>query len=334
MGDHELLHAQLLDRRRRLETAIGVEGEPQSLVRLLREVDAALDRLGTGTYGACEFCTGFVDPPDLLANPLMRYCLCELSHEQLDALSNDLELAWRIQAALLPAPGTIAPGWDIHYRYEPLGPVSGDYCDLQKRSESDGETFFVVGDVSGKGVAASLVMAHLNALFRSLVDALPLPDLVGRANRLLLERTLSSHYATLVCGWTRPSGEVEFCNAGHCPPLVARAGGVETLESTGTPVGMLEEQSYRVSRIRLEPGETLLLYTDGLTEACDESGQPYGAERLAQVLHERRALRPSSLARACLADLHAFLDGAPRTDDLTLMVLRREDTPRTGVRDV
>jgi sigma-B regulation protein RsbU (phosphoserine phosphatase) len=328
MGDHELLHAQLLDRRRRLETAIGVEGEPQSLVRLLREVDAALDRLSTGTYGACEFCTGFVDSPDLLANPLMRYCLCELSHEQLDALSNDLELAWRIQAALLPAPGTIAPGWDIHYRYEPLGPVSGDYCDLQKRTESDGETFFVVGDVSGKGVAASLVMAHLNALFRSLVDSLPLPDLVGRANRLLLERTLSSHYATLVCGWTGPSGEVEFCNAGHCPPLVARAGGVETLESTGTPVGMLEEQSYRVSRIRLEPGETLLLYTDGLTEACDESGQPYGAERLAQVLYERRALRPSSLARACLADLHAFLDGVPRTDDLTLMVLRREDSAR------
>jgi len=329
MGNHELLHAQLLDRRRRLETAIGAEGEPQSLVRLLREVDAALDRLSTGTYGACEVCTGVVDPPDLLANPLMRYCLCELSRDQLDALSNDLELAWRIQAALLPAPGTVVPGWDIHYRYEPVGPVSGDYCDLQKRSEPEGETFFVVGDVSGKGIAASLVMAQLNALFRSLVDSpLPLPDLVERANRLLLERTLSSHYATLVCGWTRPSGELELCNAGHCSPLVARAHEVESLESTGTPVGMLEEQCYRVTRIRLEPGETLLLYTDGLTEACDASGQPYGAERLAQVLHERRSLRPSSLARACLADLHAFLDGAPRTDDLTLMILRREESPR------
>jgi phosphoserine phosphatase RsbU/P len=329
MGNHELLHAQLLDRRRRLETAIGAEGEPQSLVRLLREVDAALDRLSTGTYGACEVCTGVVDPPDLLANPLMRYCLCDLSREQLDALSNDLELAWRIQAALLPAPGTVVPGWDIHYRYEPVGPVSGDYCDLQRRSEPEGETFFVVGDVSGKGIAASLVMAHLNALFRSLVDSpLPLPDLVERANRLLLERTLSSHYATLVCGWTRPSGELELCNAGHCSPLVARAHEVESLESTGTPVGMLEEQSYRVARVRLEPGETLLLYTDGLTEACDASGQPYGAERLAQVLHERRSLHPSSLARACLADLHAFLDGAPRTDDLTLMILRREESSR------
>ena len=300
-------------------------------MRLLREVDAALDRMSTGTYGRCEVCSEDIDAPDLAANPLARYCLCKLSRQQLDALASDLKPAWRIQAALLPKPGPVVPGWDVHFRYEPIGPVSGDYCDLLTPAGQDGQAFFVVGDVSGKGVAAFLVMAHLNALLRSLLDSpLPLPELVGRANRLLLERTLSSHYATLVCGWARDTGAVELCNAGHCPPFVLRADGVEALESTGTPVGMLEKQSYGVSRWRLEPGDTLFLYTVGLTEARNRNGEEYGVDRLAQVVGERRALRPRALAQACLADLNAFFDGAARGDDLTLMILRRGDRGRAG----
>jgi sigma-B regulation protein RsbU (phosphoserine phosphatase) len=321
--DHAL-HAQLLDRRNRLQVAVTQEGEAQHLVRLLREVDDALDRIRAGTYGTCDICREKIEDQDLRELPLLRYCLCALSPEQLDALSSDLDLAWRIQAALLPRFDLRVAGWEPFYRYEPVGPVSGDYCDLLASRSRDGELFFVVGDVSGKGVAAALLMAHLNALFRSLIDTeLLAARLVERANRLLLESTLSTHYATLVCGWARSSGELELCNAGHCPPLVVRAGDVEPIASTGAPIGMLSDQVYAVHKTRLEPGDSLVLYTDGLTEARNAQNEPYEVDRLVQVLEQRRSERPRALARACLEDQRAFLAGAPKADDLTLLVLQR-----------
>jgi len=164
----------------------------------------------------------------------------------------------------------------------------------------------------------------LNALFRSLIDMeLPVPQVVERANRLLIENHISSHYATLVCGKAEGTGEVEICNAGHCPPFVIREGDVNEIEATGFPVGLFSEKPYAVSRVKLEPGEALVLYTDGLTEARDPSQAEYGVERLASVLGRGRGLAPGRLAASCLEDLGAFLGGAPRTDDLTLMVVRR-----------
>ncbi|UCE03971.1 MAG: SpoIIE family protein phosphatase, partial [Candidatus Latescibacterota bacterium] len=320
------LQGQLLDRKRRLENAIAGQEDVQHFVRLLSEVDAALDRMGNGTYGVCEVCEEAIDEQELVANPLMRYCLCELSEEELSALSDDLDLAWRIQAALLPRPELQGAGWDFHYRYEPLGPVSGDYCDLLTHAEQNGDVFFLVADVSGKGVAASLVMAHLNALFRSLVGLdLPVTQLVERANRQLVESTIASHYATLVCGWARASGEIEICNAGHCPPLLLRGGTVESLGATGTPIGMLRDQVYESKTLQLDKGDTLFLYTDGLTEARNANGAMYEAERLQRLLYDKHNLHPRFLAQACLADLAIHLAGAPRTDDLTLLILRRTD---------
>src|SRR5262249_34547277 len=148
-----------------------------------------------------EICHEDVDRPDLLANPLVRYCLCRLSPQQLDVLQNDLDLAGRIQAGLLPPPDVEAVGWQAHYRYEPAGPVSGDACDVLASADRPGEVFFLLGDVSGKGVAASLLMSHLHAAFRSLLGTgLRIAEMVERANRLLVEQNLPTHYATLVAG--------------------------------------------------------------------------------------------------------------------------------------
>jgi sigma-B regulation protein RsbU (phosphoserine phosphatase) len=127
----------------------------------------------------------------------------------------------------------------------------------------------------------------------------------------------------LVCGWARGSGEIEICNAGHCPPLLLRRDTVEALGATGTPIGMLRNQVYESTTLRLDKGDTLFLYTDGLTEARDPHGAMYEAERLHRLLHDKRDLHPRFLAQACLSDLATHLAGAPRADDLTLLILRR-----------
>jgi len=318
------LRRQLNGRRDRLRLAIETTGEVEDLTRLLLEVDRALGRMDSGDYGQCEICREDVAEENLVANPLLRYCLCELSAPQLRALETDLGLASRIQAALLPMQDLRAAGWEAHYRYRSAGPVSGDYCDLLTRDGDDGELFFAVGDVSGKGIAASLVMAHLNASFRTLVAlGLPVQELLDRTNRLLLDSTIPSHYATLVCGRARSSGDVEMCNAGHLPALVVRRGRVERIESAGPPVGMLTGQSYEVQRARLDPGDTLFLFTDGVTEARNGDEAEYGVERIVSIVSENHAHRPRDLADTCLSDLEAFRSGARQHDDVTILVLRR-----------
>lgn len=318
------IRQQLEDRRERLQEAVTRVGPEEDLVRLLTQVDAALGKLGGDDYGICLVCKGELDEKDLLANPLLSYCLCDLSAEQQRALEHDLGLARRIQTALLPNPDARSIHWDAHYRYEPAGPVSGDYCDLWSRPGEEGTLYFAMGDVSGKGVAASLLMAHLHAFFHSQPEGkIEMGSLVQRANRLLLESTLPTHYATLVVGRAHPGGEIELVNAGHCPPLVWRSGGLQTLPTTGFPIGLMEDKPFESTRLTLSPGEALLLYTDGVTEARRGDGAEYGTERVEGVLEAHGRADARNLVRHLRDDLSDFLAGAPRHDDLSLLVIRR-----------
>jgi sigma-B regulation protein RsbU (phosphoserine phosphatase) len=320
----DLLRRQLEDRRRRLSDSIEREGPDADLVRLLRQVDSALGRMDTDEYAVCLVCHEHVDEKDLRLNPLMEYCLCGMSPEQQRALQNDLGLARRIQAALLPDPDLSASGWEASYRYEPAGVVSGDYCDLWTRPGEEG-VYFAVGDVSGKGIAASLLMAHLQSALRSLAGTgLPLADLAVRVNQQLLEAAIPTHYATLAFGRAEPDGRIRMVNAGHCPPLVLRGTTVERIGPTGFPIGLLSERPYDVVEIELGRGDALVLYTDGLTEARVGEGEAYGEERMEDLLASRAGDdRPRGIVGAVRADLDAFLAGAKRADDLTLLAMKR-----------
>ena len=183
-------------------------------------------------------------------------------------ISRTLSLATQIQSKLLPPRDIALESWDTQYRYEPVGAVGGDYCELIV--PGDGKSlFFAVGDVAGKGVAASLLMTHLSAIFRSLLSLdLPLADVVSRANRLFCESTAPAHYATLVCGRATANG-VELCNAGHCTPLLLQRDATQRLDSTGLPLGLFCGGQYTVRHISLGAGESLVLYSDGITEAQD-----------------------------------------------------------------
>jgi len=313
------LHSQLEERKRRLEAAIALAPQKAGFAGLLREVDSALERMAKGNYGLCQECHETIEQDRLLADPLVRYCLDHLTESERAALQRDLDLASQVQRNLLPQVNLQAGGWDTSYYYAPLGPVSGDYCDL---IPSDGQLFFVLGDVSGKGVAASMLMAQLHALFRSLTGmALPLGQMVTQANRVFCESALAGQYATLVCGLAKPTGEVEIYNAGHWPAIMVGSGGVLRIESTGLPLGMFHEVDFSATRLHVETGDMLFLYTDGLSEArCADD--EYGVDRVTHVVRQAAAKRPAELVAACLSDLRTFVDGPP-LDDLTLLSIQR-----------
>jgi len=313
---------QLDDRRRRLEVALATAGPEPALQSLLREVDAALSRLGDGTYGLCETCHDPIEDELLLADPLVRFCMPHLSDSEVHALQEDLELAARIQEGLLPKAEMQSAGWSVARLYHPLGAVSGDYCDLAPAP--DGSLFFAMGDVAGKGIAASMLMAHLQAMVRILLDAdTPLDQLLEKVSRTLCETTLPAHFATLACGRAHPSGEVHLANAGHMPPLVTRGEKVEEIVATGLPVGMFCQAKFTVSKIFVAPGDVLLLYTDGYTESRDPAGLEFGRERLASLLTRHAGLAPKDLLAALMHELDRFRSGTPLNDDLSLMVLHR-----------
>jgi len=182
----------------------------------------------------------------------------------------------------------------------------------------------MLGDVSGKGVAASMLMSHLHATFRSLAEAgLPLDRMVEDANRIFCESTLAGQFATLVVGRAAPDGSVEFVSAGHLPLLHVHNGGATSKDSTGVPLGMFCNTRFPVHRLGLAEGDGLFLYTDGLTEARNGAGDEYGLGRVQSLAARHRGADARGLISACLNDLGGFRESLKQTDDLTLLAVRR-----------
>ena len=316
------LHTQLIGRRTRLQEALAATPDHSYLTSLLQEVDAALSRMDDGSFGLCETCHEPIEKERLAADPLVRFCLDHLTAPQQRALEQDLELAGRIQTALLPRNELEHGGWKATYHYQPAGPVSGDYCDLIPAE--DGSLFFMLGDVSGKGVAASMLMAHLHAMIRALAGiGLPLEEIVKRASRLFCENTLAEQYATLVCGRADKNGNVELCNAGHLPPLLSQTTTVRPIDSTGLPLGLFCSEEFLVKKVRLTRGDRLFLFTDGLTESQNARGEEFGVHPLIEMMQSSGESPAPELMRSCLAKASSFRAGAPARDDLTLMVIER-----------
>jgi sigma-B regulation protein RsbU (phosphoserine phosphatase) len=304
-----------------LERALTQVPGDNHLSSLLEKVDAALERMDNGTYGLCEVCKEPIEPDRLLADPLVTYCLEDMTPDEQRALEDDLALARQIQSGLLPGPSLRVSDWEIAYHYEGAGPISGDYCDFLTAGK---DLYFVVGDVSGKGVAASMLMAHLHATFRTLVTLnLPLSQIVERASRMFCESSLPTYFATLVCGRAHRDGDIEICNAGHNPPLVIRGSRLESIDATGLPLGMFCDERFSTSRVSLDRGDSILIYTDGVPEAVNQSDEQYGSERLIEVISDHGSLSPQGLVSVCMENLNAFRRGALKSDDITIMVIRR-----------
>lgn len=254
---------------------------------------------------------------------IRNVALAEESAER-KRLEEELALARRIQVALLPARVPEIPGWEIHGGNVPSRGVSGDYYQVVERG-GDGECVVLVADVSGKGVGASLLMASLEALAAGPIEDGAAPhEIFGRVSRQLFRRTPPEKFATAFVAVLPPSGgTLRYASAGHNPPLVVRSSGeVERLGPTGPPLGILASATYGWGETLLQPGDLLVVYTDGIVEATDPAEQEYGVDRLERACRQAGPAPLQDLARSLEADLAAFVRGVPYADDRTIVLAR------------
>jgi sigma-B regulation protein RsbU (phosphoserine phosphatase) len=191
---------------------------------------------------------------------------------------------------------------------------------------SDGRLGIVIGDVSGKGIAAALLMASLQASVRgqTLHQSKTLAQLISHVNTLIYEASASSRYATLFYAQIDPRTlALEYVNAGHNPPLLLRASGqVERLEKGGTVVGLLPAFPYQQGELRLEVGDTLVMFTDGISEAFNAAEEEYGEDRLIEAMRRSADRTAGELIPYLIEDVDRFVAGAPQHDDMTLVIAR------------
>lgn len=315
------LRTDLMNWRRRLEATAETSNGNFQLNGLLREVQSAIENLNrTESYGVCQVCHDLIGQAAMNADPLARFCLSCLTPHQLEELERDLDRAWLIQGESLPKQNLKFNGWEVAHHYQPAGLVGGDYCDLV--ITESGDLYFMIGDVSGKGIAASFLMSRLHAIFRSLIGTgLSVTELVERANGVFADTTMRPYYATLVCGKASVDGTIEICNAGHCAPLHLHQGKVTPIPATGLPLGMFCNQPYSATSIKVAKGDRLFLYTDGLSETRNREEVEYGKDRLQLMLSESHELPTQALVTRVLDDAREFSEDQPLGDDLTLMAI-------------
>jgi serine phosphatase RsbU (regulator of sigma subunit) len=240
-------------------------------------------------------------------------------------LEKELTLAREIQIGLLPKDLPELPGFELHATNAPSRRVSGDVYKIQRRDETQ-DCVLMIADVSGKGMAASLLAASLEALSVGPIEVGWPPDgICERLSRRLHQRTPPEKYATAFVATVEPASFVfRYANAGHNPGVLLRAGGgVELLEATGIPLGLLDQGDYSMRSLELGPGDLIVLYTDGITEAANPAGEEYGIGRLCDACRTGAGLPLSEVALAIEKDLERFAEGCPYADDRTLILLRR-----------
>ena len=251
------------------------------------------------------------------------------------AQDRDLAIAREIQMGILPSdiPSRVrGTGWDVHATIEPARHVGGDLFEVLRLS--DDRLVLAVGDVCGKGIPAALFMAVAVTLLRTLARQLDGPaEILGRLNDELAAQNPRGMFVTMVCLDVRGS-RVTCANAGHDSALRVGAAGAPqpVFPSSGTVLGLFEGQQYADETLELGPGESLVLYTDGVSEANDATGALFGEERLHACLAQGGAQTAAGTVDRLLGAVRAFAGGAPQSDDITILVLRRGAGPESSAK--
>jgi serine phosphatase RsbU (regulator of sigma subunit) len=248
-----------------------------------------------------------------------------LAHQK---TAQELALAWQIQASFLPDSLPEVPGWQLAAALEPARQTSGDFYDLLWLPNS--RLGLLIADVADKGMGSALYMALSRTLLRTFaVQYHTRPDYVLRvANRRILADSDTDLFVTLFYGVLDPAtGTLSYCNAGHNPPYIFDAQGkkpVRELPRTGMPLGILEDATWEPETVQLAPDDVLVLYTDGVTEAEDGRGNFFENQQLLQTVQASLSRSAPDIQEALLAEVHAFMGDEPQSDDITVMVLRRD----------
>jgi serine phosphatase RsbU (regulator of sigma subunit) len=254
---------------------------------------------------------------------LFLLLLMEL-RDKLD-IKGDLQIAREIQFGLVPRTPISQDGLMIHCLMRPANTVGGDYYDIVP-IEQPHRLSLIVGDVSGKGIPAALLMALLQGSLHTLITAgLRGPDLVSKLNAYLCDTTPSNCLITLFYGELNTrTGHLAFVNAGHNAPFVIRKGGqLERLQSNSLVLGVMKDPTFVADEANLAAGERLLIFTDGVSEAFNVAEEEYGETRLAEFLRNHLDLTHEKLIQNLISDVLAFCGSAKPSDDMTLMLISR-----------
>ena len=238
-------------------------------------------------------------------------------------MDEELKTASNIQRRLLPPAPTGIPGFTFVGRNQPCRTVSGDYYDFALRP--DGKMYFVIGDVSGKGVTAGLMMAGLQVAFRIFSKSDPDPALlVTQLNVALKENLPQSKFVTLFLGrLDTKTGAIEYVNAGHTPPLLLTAGGATELTDSDLLLGVVSRAQFTTRYMQLLPGDSLILFTDGVTEARDDDGNDLGSATIGQALTKLHGADANAIAFSVNDTVLRHVGDADLDDDVTLLVVSR-----------
>jgi sigma-B regulation protein RsbU (phosphoserine phosphatase) len=288
-------------------------------------LDAAIQKAEEGTLGMCTVCHGVVDTPLLEMDYTACICLSHLPESEMRQLERELELASIVQRSFFPQTLPSIPGLEMAAYSQPAQIVGGDYFDVLHFA--DGAHGLVIADVAGHGVSSGLHMASVQTALRTLVPLCETPvEVLGRINRLYSHNINFTSFVTLFMGKFETGGYFTYSNAGHNPPLLFRrnrdGGEHHWLEPTGAAIGLVEDIGLRSQRARLEPGDVLLLYTDGVTEAMSPAREQFGVEGLARAVQRTAGLSSRDLVQALRQDLQAFTAGQPPADDTTIFACR------------
>jgi sigma-B regulation protein RsbU (phosphoserine phosphatase) len=242
-----------------------------------------------------------------------------------ERIEKEIEIAGAIQRRLLPKELPTLSAYEIDAMARPSKMVGGDYYDIIKLP---GDKYaFIVADVSGKGVPAALLVSTLHASLHAYMEGpLNLAELAGKLNTVVYNNTEPERFITVFLGMLDvPQGTFSYVNAGHNFPFIFKPLQklVIPLTSGGLPLGMFDFAEFQQETVTLEQKDTMVLYTDGVTEAMDKSFKEYGEDRLLRTI-ERTGDKPASILKdAIVSDVDKFVDGEPQSDDLTVMVLKR-----------
>jgi serine phosphatase RsbU (regulator of sigma subunit) len=240
-------------------------------------------------------------------------------------MERELNVACHIQESLLPQRAPEVPGLDIATRHESSFVVGGDYYDFIALGTDT--LIFVVGDVEGKGVASALVMSNVQATLNALVMHVhSLEGILFTLNESILRNTLGTKFMTLFVGLIDlPRRGLHYINAGHCPPVViSGAGGAVPLTEGGMSIGMFPKVRYKRGVHQLSPGDVILAYTDGITEARSLHGQHYESERMVATATSLRSCSAQEIVDGVFEDCGSFAQGSPHGDDKVVMAIRVE----------
>lgn len=336
-GIFERIRDNLLVKRQNVTRWLAQSPAPQRQMRLgpahetavrahVRVIDETISRTGEPGFGLCVVCHDPVEPEVLEMDYTATICLDHLSTQARRHLEDQLELSQAVQRALLPQEIPVIPGLEVAAFSRPAQIVGGDYFDFVHFR--DGTYGLAIADVAGHGVAAGLLMASVQTALHTLIPLSDAPDeVIGRINEFFCHNIHMTTFVTLFLARFDPqSYTLEYANAGHNPPLHVHTNGTVApatwLRPTAPAVGLVEEFVVRSRTLAMAPGDVLLLYTDGVTEAINPAEEEFGVDRLAEVVYRTARAPARDLVRAVRSAVEAFAEGRGLDDDTTILACK------------